>query len=104
MIRQAAGARAGVTTGPSRWTSKKDCDEPFSLTLSRKLMTLWKSIDDFQKALEAVPTAERSGPEWDRDGVLSKRFIELIKRLGDLGHQLRLGLAARDEFRASTKH
>ena len=60
---------------------------------------LWKSIDDLQKALEAVPTAERSGHR-----ELSKQFIELMKRLGDLGHQFRLGLAAIDESRVSTKH
>src|SRR6516165_6790594 len=35
----AANARAGVATDPSRWTRKKDCEVPFSLTLSRKLMT-----------------------------------------------------------------
>jgi hypothetical protein len=33
-------------------------------------------------------------PEWGGDGELSKRFIELMKRLGDIGHQFRLGLAA----------
>jgi hypothetical protein len=55
---------------------------------------VWKSIDDLQKAMEAVPPADRSGPEWGGDGELSKRFIELMKRLGDIGHQFRLGLAA----------
>src|SRR6202047_3110926 len=44
--------------------------------------------------MEAVPHADRSGPEWGGDGELSKRFIELMKRLGDIGHQFRLGLAA----------
>ena len=55
---------------------------------------VWKSIDDLQKTIEAVPHADRSGPEWGGDGELSKRFIELMKRLGDIGHQFRLGLAA----------
>ena len=55
---------------------------------------VWMSIDDLQKAMEAVPPADRSGPEWAGDGELSKRFIELMKRLGDIGHQFRLGLAA----------
>ena len=35
----AAGAGTGVITEPWRWTRKKDCDVPFSLTLSRKLMS-----------------------------------------------------------------
>jgi hypothetical protein len=39
--------------------------------------------------MEAVPHADRSGPEWGGDGELSKRFIELMKRLGDIGHQFR---------------
>jgi hypothetical protein len=54
--------------------------------------------------MEAVPTAERSGPESDADGELSKRFLELIKRLGDIRHQFQLGLAAIDESRVSTRH
>jgi hypothetical protein len=70
--------------------------------IEQKTDDLWKSIDDLQKALEAVPTTERSGLEGD--GELSKRFIELMKRLGDLGHQFQLGLAAIDESRVSTKH
>jgi hypothetical protein len=72
--------------------------------IEQKTDELWKSIDDLQKALEAVPTPELSGPEWGRDGKLSERFIELMKRLGDLGHQFRLGLAAIDESTVSTKH
>jgi hypothetical protein len=44
--------------------------------------------------MEAVPPADRSGPEWGGDGELSKRFIELMKRLGDIGHQFRLELTA----------
>jgi hypothetical protein len=67
--------------------------------IEQKTDALRKSIDDLQKALEAVPTAERSGHR-----ELSKQFIELMKRLGDLGHQFRLGLAAIDESRVSTKH
>jgi hypothetical protein len=57
-----------------------------------------------QRAMEAVATAKRSGPEWDTDEELSKRFLELIKRLGDIRHQFQLGLAAIDESRVSTKH
>jgi hypothetical protein len=72
--------------------------------IEQKTDDLWKSIDDLQKALEAVPTAERSGREWGRNEELSKRFLELMKRLGELGHQFRLGLAAMDESRVSTKH
>jgi hypothetical protein len=49
--------------------------------------------------MEAVPHADRSGPEWGGDGELSKRFIELMKRLGDIGHQFRLGLAAIEQSR-----
>jgi hypothetical protein len=72
--------------------------------IEQKTDDLWKSIDDLQKALEAVPATERSGPEWGRDGELSNRFMKLMKRLEDLGHQFRLGLAAIDESRVSTKH
>ena len=54
--------------------------------------------------MEAVPIAERSGPESDTDAELSKRFLELINRLGDIRHQFQLGLAAIDESRVSTKH
>ena len=59
---------------------------------------------DLQEAMEAVSTAERSGPDCGGDGELSEGFIELIKRLGDVGRQFRLGLAAIDESRLSTKH
>ena len=62
--------------------------------IEQKSDEVWKSIGDLQKAMEAVPHADRSGPEWGGDGELSKRFIELMKRLGDIGHQFRLGLAA----------
>jgi hypothetical protein len=31
--------------------------------IEHKADEVWKSIDDLQKAMEAVPTAERSGPE-----------------------------------------
>jgi hypothetical protein len=53
--------------------------------IEQKTDEVWKSIDDLQKAMEAVPPADRSGPEWGGDGELSKRFIELMKRLGDWG-------------------
>jgi hypothetical protein len=72
--------------------------------IEQKTDELWKSIDDLENALEAVPTAERSGPGWGKNGELSKRLIELMKRLGDLSHQFRLGLEAIDESRVSTKH
>jgi hypothetical protein len=69
--------------------------------IEHKADELWKSIDDLQRAMDAVPNAERSGPEWGTDG---KRFLELMKRLGDIRHQFQLGLAAIDESRVSTKH
>ena len=47
--------------------------------IEQKSDEVWKSIDDLQKAMEAVPHADRSGPEWGGDGELSKRFIELMK-------------------------
>jgi hypothetical protein len=48
--------------------------------IEQKSDEVWKSIDDLQKAMEAVPHADRSGPEWGEDGELSKRFIELASR------------------------
>jgi hypothetical protein len=33
---------------------------------------------------------ERPGPEWDTDRELSKHFLELMKRLGDIRHQFQL--------------
>jgi hypothetical protein len=72
--------------------------------IEHKADEVWKSIDDLQKAMEAVSAAERSGPERDTDEELSKRFLELIKRLGDIRHQFQLGLAAIDESRVNTKH
>jgi hypothetical protein len=44
---------------------------------------------------------ERTPVEVDLPG---KRFLELMKRLGDIRHQFQLGLAAIDESRVSTKH
>jgi hypothetical protein len=55
--------------------------------IERKTEEVWRSIDDLQKAMEAVPPADRSGPEWGGDGELSKRFIELMKRLGDISEK-----------------
>ena len=75
----------------------------FFAHIEHKADEVWKSIDDLQRAMEAVPTAERPDPEW-ADGELSKRFLGLMKRLGDIRHQLQLGLAAIDESRANTKH
>ena len=40
-------------------------------------------------AVESVPPAQRSGPEWGEDREHSKRFAELVKRLGDIRHQHR---------------
>jgi hypothetical protein len=57
--------------------------------IERKTEDVWKSIDDLQKAVEAVPPAQRSGPEWGEDREHSKRFAELVKRLGDIRHQHR---------------
>jgi hypothetical protein len=72
--------------------------------IEHKADEVWKSIDDLQRAMEAVPIAERSGPESDTDAELSKRFLELINRLGDIRNQFHLGLAAINESRVSTKH
>ena len=76
----------------------------FLTHIEHKADEVWKSIDDLQRAMEAVPIAERSGPESDTDAELSKRFLELINRLGDIRRQFHLGLAAIDESRVSTKH
>ena len=76
----------------------------FFAHIEHKADEVWKSIDDLQRAMEAVPIAERSDPESDTDAELSKRFLELINRLGDIRHQFQLGLAAIDESRVSTKH
>ena len=57
--------------------------------IERKAEDVWKSIDDLQKAVEAVPPAQRSGPEWGEDREHSKRFVELVKRLGDIRHRHR---------------
>ena len=72
--------------------------------IEQKTDEVWTSIDDLQKAMEAVPPADRSGPEWGTDGELSKRFLELMKRLGDIRHQFQLGLAAIDGSSVSSKH
>ena len=76
----------------------------FFTHIEHKADEVWKSIDDLQRAMEAVPITERSGPESDTDAELSKHFLELIKRLGDIRRQFHLGLAAIDESRVSTKH
>jgi len=76
----------------------------FFAHIEHKADEVWKSIDDLQRAMEAVPIVERSGPESDTDAELSKRFLELINRLGDIRRQFHLGLAAIDESRVSTKH
>jgi len=97
-------ARAGVY-GAVEMDEEERLRRALFAHIEQKTDDLWKSIDDLQKALEAVPTTEQSAPrECGRDGELPKRFIELMKRLGDLGHQFRLGLAAIDESRVSTKH
>jgi hypothetical protein len=50
--------------------------------IERKTEEVWKSIDDLQKAVEAVPPAQQSCPKWAGHGV-----AELVKRLGDIRHQ-----------------
>ena len=75
----------------------------FFAHIEHKADEVWKSIDDLQRAMEAVPIPERSGPESDTDAELSKRFLELINRFGEIRRQFHLGLAAIDESRVSTK-
>jgi hypothetical protein len=99
MAEQSADLSAGVNHGPVEMDEEERLRRALFAHIEQKTDELWKSIDDLQKALEAVPTSERAG-----EGNLSKRFIELMKRLGDLGHQFQLGLAAIDESRVSTKH
>jgi hypothetical protein len=50
--------------------------------IERKTEEVWKSIDDLQKSVEAVPPAQQSCPKWAGHGV-----AELVKRLGDIRHQ-----------------
>ena len=52
--------------------------------IERKTEEVWKSIDDLQKAVEAVPPAQQSCPKWAGHGV-----AELVKCLGDIRHQHR---------------
>ena len=52
--------------------------------IERKTEEVWRSIDDLQKAVEAVRPAQQSCPKWARHGV-----AELVKRLGDIRHQHR---------------
>jgi hypothetical protein len=54
-----------------------------------------KAMDDLQKAMEAVPSAERTGPEWD---AFSAQFVELMKRQGELGKKLLSASQAIDDF------
>jgi hypothetical protein len=60
--------------------------------IERKTEEVWKSMDDLQKAMEAIPTAQRSDPEWGGDREHSKRFMELMKRLGDIRHHWDRGM------------
>jgi hypothetical protein len=48
--------------------------------IERKTEEVWRSIDDLQKAVEAVPQC----PKWAGHGV-----AEIVKRLGDIRHQHR---------------
>lgn len=50
--------------------------------LERKSDELQKLMDDLLAEMEKVPLDERA------KGVFSKRFIELVKKQGALGHQL----------------
>ena len=54
--------------------------------IERKTEEVWKSIDDLQKAIDAVPPPQGSGSEWGGGGEHSKRFMELTERLGDIRH------------------
>jgi hypothetical protein len=94
----------GDLTGETTMSDDAELRRSLFAHIERKADEVWKSIDDLQRAMEAVPTAERSGHESDTDGELSRRFLELIKRLGDVRHQFQLGLAAIDESRVNTKH
>jgi hypothetical protein len=99
----------GDLTGETTMGDEEKLRRSLFAHIERKADEVWKSIDDLQKAMEAVSAAERSGPERsgperDTDEELSKRFLELIKRLGDIRHQFQLGLAAIDESRVNTKH
>ena len=50
--------------------------------IERKTEEVWRSIDDLQKAVEAVSPAQQSTPKW-----AGHRVAELVKRLGDIRHQ-----------------
>jgi hypothetical protein len=66
---------------------RAQCHElPASLLahIGRKTDEVWRSIDDLQKAMEAIPRAKQSCPKWAGHGV-----AELMKRLGDICHQHR---------------
>jgi hypothetical protein len=52
--------------------------------IERKTEEVWRSIDDLQKAVEAVRPAQQTCPKWAGHGV-----AELVKRLGDIRHQHR---------------
>jgi hypothetical protein len=97
-VQAAAGAGTGAAAEPDMGDEEK-LRRALIAHIEQKTDELWKSIDDLQKALEAVPTPEQAGEE-----DLSKRFIELMKRLGDVRHQFQLGLAAIDESNVRTKH
>jgi len=93
--------RAAAKTGSGNETSMGDEEKlrrALFAHIEQKSEDVWKSIDDLQKAMKAF-SLECSG-----DGELSARFIELMKRLGDIRHQFQLGLAAIDESHVSTKH
>ena len=63
-----------------------------SLLASAIASTLWcNCVSRFEPV---APNAWPNPDQHDGEGELSKRFIELMKRLGDIGHQFRLGLAA----------
>ena len=50
--------------------------------IERKTEEVWRSIDDLQKAVEAVRPVQQSCSKWAGHGV-----AELVKRLGDIRHQ-----------------
>ena len=54
--------------------------------IERKTEEVWKSIDDLQKAIDAVPRPRGQVPSVGGGVEHSKRFMELTTRLGDIRH------------------
>jgi hypothetical protein len=64
--------------------------------IQQKSEEVGSSIDSLLKSMEAIPPAERVGPDWGPDGTLAKRFLELSRMQADLAGKLILGSAAID--------